>query len=132
MWNSPDVAGELSEENAEKVQSVPASDRYVEIDHNSPDYQVVMEKLEELTREVRESNEYRQKDLLDHERRLAELEALSDVMQSKRVGVSHVQVFAYGTLAYLAVTFADSVIGQLAISLGKLISRLLGFDAPTS
>jgi hypothetical protein len=55
--------------------AVPASDRVVGLDHNSPDYSAAMEAMEAAIKAVRESNTYREIDPEDQELRLAELEA---------------------------------------------------------
>ena len=122
--------GELWVENKNarlvaKGAAVPAADRYVSINHNDPNYSVVMEKLDELTEAVRGSNELR-KDDQEHEQRIAELESFSRLMKGPRVNILSVKAIVFGTLAYFATQFADSVMGQTAKLLGPSIMKLLG------
>ena len=108
------------------VAAVPASDRTVSLDHNSPAYGEVVENLEELKRAIESNNEYRETDVEDHERRLTDVESTLKLLENKRVNVNAMKAVAFGSLVYLAEKFAEHPIGELAKAAWDGLKALLG------
>lgn len=108
--------------------TIPAAGRYVELDHNSQEYQDAVNAGTELIDAVRKSNAYPEADDLDRERRLAELEAGYRLLNAVRVNPSTVKGVLGGVLTYLAMKFADEPIGELAINAWKSIKILLSLE----
>lgn len=98
----------------ETIQTIPASDRTVAVDHNSPGYSDVTNTLEELKRAIESNNEYRNSNIADHERRLTDVESTLKLLENKRVNVNAMKAVAFGTLVYLIEKFAEHPIGELA------------------
>jgi hypothetical protein len=105
-----------------RVQEVPAADRIVPLDHNSPEYREAVNALEEVAEAVRSNNEYANEDPEDRNQRLVELEAAEKLLEAPRVSESAIKIFAIRTLRYLGDKFADHAIGLLA---GAAITALL-------
>ena len=116
----------VTDDDGIPVIAVPASDRTVTLDHNSPAYSDVVEKLEELKRAVESNNEYRDTDLEDHERRLTDVESTLKLLENTRVNVNAIKAVAFGTLVYLAEKFAEHPIGELAKAAWDGLKALLG------
>ena len=116
----------VTDDDGMPLIAVPASDRTVPLDHNSPAYSDVVEKLEELKRAVESNNEYRDTDLEDHERRLTDVESTLKLLENKRVNVNAIKAVAFGTLVYLAEKFAEHPIGELAKAAWDSLKALLG------
>lgn len=108
------------------VDEVPASDRFVQLDHNSQAYRQAIEAGEKLLREVRKSNSFAASTDDDKEQRIAELEAGYRLLTSKRVDASNVKLVLGGVLGYLATKFADEPIGELAKVAWNTVKSLLG------
>ena len=106
--------------------TIPASDRVVSLDHNSPAYQDAVRHLEDLKGAIEANNEYRISDLEDHERRLTDVETTLKILENKRVNVNAVRAVAFGTLVYLAEKFAEHPIGELAKAAWDGLKALLG------
>lgn len=106
---------------------VPASDRYVRLDHNSPAYTQTVAALEAVVEAVRRDNEYGSADPDDRDQRIAELEAGKRLLQEVRVRVDAAHALFVGTLGYLAVKFADAAIGNMANEALNWVRVLLGF-----
>jgi hypothetical protein len=104
--------------------AIPAADRYVTLDHNSPTYRNADESLKNALDAVRSSNDY--PDLEDKEQRIAELSAGRALLQSARVRVAAVTAFLLPTLKYLAKKFADVAIGIIATGAIAYLAALLG------
>lgn len=115
-------------EPTDNTELAPASDRTVPLDHNSPAYGEVVEKLEELKRVIESNNEYRETDLEDHERRLTDVESTLKLLENKRVNVNAMKAVAFGTLAYLVEKFAEHPIGDLAKAAWDGLKTLLGIS----
>jgi hypothetical protein len=108
-------------------QAIPASDRYVEVDHNSATYHEAIAALDAVVKEVRESNAYRESDPDDQEIRLVQLEAGSRILRNcKRVGVAVVSTLLLAPLAWLADKFLDQTIGAKAEATIQAIKALFG------
>ncbi len=112
--------------NFQPAPSIPASDRVVSLNHNSPQHVTVVEKLEELKDSIEANNEYRVADIEDHERRLADVESTLKLLEARRVRVGTIQATAYGTLVYLAEKFSEGPIGELAKVAWELLKAYIG------
>lgn len=106
--------------------AAPASDRYVELDHNSREYQEATEAVERVIERVRSDNEYSATDPEDKEQRLAELEAGSTLLKSVRVRVTAVTAVLLSPLMYLAAKFLDTAVGEAASAALNFVKALLG------
>jgi hypothetical protein len=93
---------------------VPASDRFVTIDHNSTEYKETEEALKATIEAVRGNNEYGESDPDDREQRLAELEAGITLLRPLRVALEKIRSVLLPPLKYLGKKFADNAIGALA------------------
>jgi hypothetical protein len=99
---------------ADQRSGIPASDRFVRLDHNSAAYAGAIDAGNELIQAVRESNTYSEQDSPDKEQRLAELEAGYRLLSAERVNPHYAKSILLGVLAYLVGKFADEPIGELA------------------
>jgi hypothetical protein len=104
----------LLEERVAENESgdIPASNRLVKLDHNSPKYKEAINALEVLERVLRESNDY--PDLVDKEQKIAEVSATQRLLQAARVRVGAVLALAKTPLLYLAKQFGNAGIGVAA------------------
>jgi hypothetical protein len=103
---------------------LPASDRTVPLDHNSPDYLETVRALENIEQAVQQSNDY--PDQEDKEQRVAELSAGRRLLQAVRARGEVIIALLYRCLLYIAKKFADVAIGALAIGTLALLGRLTG------
>ena len=108
------------------LAEAPASDRVVQLDHNSKEYRIAVEALDAVIDEVRKNNEYGDKDLQDRDQRVAELEAGKRLLEAPKVSVNAIQAVIITTLAYLAMKFADAAIGNLASQAIDAVKNLVG------
>jgi cell division protein ZapA (FtsZ GTPase activity inhibitor) len=124
------MAGILAHERLDELENgielVPASDRVVRLDHNAPAYLEAIVALDALIVVVGESNNYREMDEADQERRIAELEAGRTLLRSHTVSLKMVKGALWSTLAYLALKFVDAPIGEAATLAWKALKHLLG------
>lgn len=104
--------------------AIPASDRIVTVDHNSPRYKEVMTALENLERAIKESNLY--EDPQEKEMHVAEVSAGRRILQATMVRVATVVTGLGGTLLYVAKKFVDSGLGKAAGATWDLITSLIG------
>lgn len=102
---------------------IPASDRLVRLDHNSPKYKDAINALEVLERVLREANDY--PDLEDKEQKIAEVSATQRILQAVRVRVGAVLAVAKAPLLYLAKQFGNAGIGVAAKFAWEKIVALL-------
>lgn len=103
---------------------VPASDRIVELDHNSSVYADSMAALGKLEDAVVQSNDYADTD--DKEQRIAELSASRRLLQSARVRVVAISALLLPLLSWLIKEFTGGLIGQLAEATWGIVKLLLG------
>jgi hypothetical protein len=104
--------------------SIPASDRAVTINHNNPDYTAVTRDLDALEEAVRGSNDY--PDTEDKAQRVAEIGAMRRLLAASRVRIDALIALVVRGLQHFAKTFADKVIGALAIAALAALGRLTG------
>jgi hypothetical protein len=112
----------VGEEKAE--EPVPAADRVVSLDHNSPKYKAAADALETLENALTEANDY--PDAEDKEQKIAEVSATRRLLQAARVRVTAVGALVGTSLLYLATTFFNTGVGQAAKFAWEQIVALLG------
>lgn len=83
-------------------ESVPASNRVVSLDHNSPPYIEAVEALNYVMETVRGDNEYGNRDPEDKEQQLSALSAGCKLLESSRVAFGMIEAVVMKTLLYLA------------------------------
>jgi len=104
--------------------TVPAADRVVTINDNSPEYRRVAEKIGELSEAIRGSNEFESAE--GKEQQLAEVEAGGRLLRARRVRLAAITAFLIPALLWLSEQFAGGVIGELASELITALKALLG------
>jgi hypothetical protein len=117
---------EQAEEWAEEFDlnlAVPASDRHVTLDHNSPEYQASITAIDTVISEVQAN---RSNDFPDKEQRLSELRAGKILLEPDRVSKGIVLRVFSSALKYLALKFVDVPLGQAAQTAWQALLRLLG------
>lgn len=106
--------------------AIPASDRIVTLNHNSPDYLKTIQALENVILLLKENNKLRGDDPLDQEQRSAELDAGKILLKPRRISVKAVTAVLLGPLGYLATKFADAPLGEAAQWAWTMIKALIG------
>jgi hypothetical protein len=97
------MARELRRYLEREVAAVPASDRIVTLDHNSPNYKNMMSALETLEEVLRGANDY--PDAEEKERVVAEVSAVRRLLQSVKVRVAAIAAVLSTPVLYLAKQF---------------------------
>ncbi|MGX9145793.1 hypothetical protein [Mesorhizobium sp. 128a] len=115
---------EIEEISFPKPIFVPASDRTITVDHNSPDYAEVSNTLKNLEAAIRESNNY--DDMDDKDQRIAEIRAGRRLLEAVKVRADALHALLYQGLKYLAKKFADVTIGKIATAALLLLGRWTG------
>ena len=92
--------------------AVPASDRIVAIDHNSPNYTEMIAAIGRVEQAIRESNDY--PDDVDKEQRISELSAGSRLLQSRSVRFAALGTVLGGVLLFLVARFENLAVGVAA------------------
>ncbi|MEQ1863676.1 MAG: hypothetical protein ABL996_03390, partial [Micropepsaceae bacterium] len=102
---------------------VPASDRYVALDHNQPAYEKAVEELDALIRQVAEerSNSFEEKEGV-----LGELEAVRTMLARTKINISALKAIGAAIFGYIALRFADAPLGEAAQHVWGLIKGLVG------
>ena len=119
----------VDEESDTKVQ-IPASDRFVSIDHNSAELIEAVNKLVELEERVDFSNEF----AADNEQRLAikqELAGIRELLSGSKVRIASIfaAVSGSGILRWLAAHASDAILSSIAGQTISLLSKAFGFGA---
>jgi hypothetical protein len=107
------------------AKDIPAADRTVSLDHNSQSYREAVERLEELTKSVRQLNDY--SDQEDKEQRIAELTSGRMLLSATRVRAAALWAVLNAPLRWFAEKFSGAIVGQLAAALFKILQHLVGF-----
>jgi hypothetical protein len=113
----------LGIQEAERLMQVAGQS--VELDHSSPEYQKATTALAAVTEAVRQNNEYASSEPEDREQRLAELEAGTGLLTPKKTRLAALVGLLIPVLTYLAMTFADAAIGELASTAIAALKELL-------
>lgn len=112
----------LSPEGDELDAEIPAADRSVRLDHNRPEYRVVVDAFGSLEKNVKDANNY--DDIQDKSQRLAEISAAGRLIRAARVRVEALVSLIAPTLKYLIRKFADTVVGETAKKLWAALAEL--------
>lgn len=118
------MARELRRHLEKEATGVPASDRIVTLDHNSPEYRNITSALETLEEVLRGSNDY--PDAEEKERVVAEVSAARRLFQSLKVRVGAVVALLSPPVLYLAKQFTGKAVGDAAQVVIDAIARVLG------
>jgi hypothetical protein len=118
------MARELRRYLEREVAAVPASDRIVTLNHNSPEYNHVMRALDTLEEVLRGSNDY--PDAEEKERFIAEVSAAKRLFQSVKVRVGAVAAVLATPVLYLAKQFMGKAVGDAAQVVIDAVTPLLG------
>jgi hypothetical protein len=106
------MAAELRRYLEKQALAVPASDRIVTLNHNSPDYQHLMSALETLEEVLRGSNDYQ--DAEEQERVVAEISAGRRLLQAAKARVTAIAALVRDPATYLARQFIGKAVGDAA------------------
>jgi hypothetical protein len=118
------MARELLRYLEREVAAVPASDRIVTLNHNSPEYNNVMRALDTLEEVLRGSNDYPNAE--EKERVVAEVSAAKRLFQSVKVRVGAVAAVLATPVLYLAKQFMGRALGDAAQVVIDAVTPLLG------
>jgi hypothetical protein len=106
--------------------AIPASDRFIKIDHNSQSFKDAEESVRNVITAVRQSNDLfaTEEERLFVERELSDLEKLfqGDVL---RIGAIKQYTEGSGTVAYLYQKGKDGIVGSVAWECLKAIGKLI-------
>jgi hypothetical protein len=102
---------------------IPASDRTVSLDHNSPEQKQALEKLDELVAAVKETNDF-PGNPEEREQVIAELSAGRRLLEATKVRVSAVQAALQPALKWMLEKAGGAVIGKLAGDLWQYLAHL--------
>lgn len=103
---------------------IPASDRVVSLNHNSPEFVSMMEALDNLEIALSTSNDY--PDAEDKDQRIAETSAIGRLLEATRVRIAAVAIILRPLVTHLVGKFLDTGIGKAANALWDSAMRLLG------
>jgi hypothetical protein len=107
---------------AAQNDEIPAADRFVPINHNSPGHREADEALEQIEAQLTGNNEL----FADADQRLAvvrEVHGIREALQERFIRVQVLLTYVQGPLTWLASQFFSGVIRTLA---GKVITYLTG------
>lgn len=116
-----DAAGEL--------ESIPASDRVVTLDHNSQKYKDVMQALDTLEKALKGDNALYD-DAALKEQHLAETSALQRLFKSAKVRTFLVFSIVGTVFTYIAKKAADTTVGKLAVEAIEKLRSLIDIPWP--
>ena len=105
---------------------IPASGRYVTLDHNSGEYQQAVRTVQDLIELVRADNEYAEASPDEREGVLATLKHGLAILGDRVTDVGAVRATLLRTAEYLASKFGDAMIGAAAAACLAAIGKLLG------
>ena len=105
-----------------KLGTAPASDRIVDLNHNSDPYKAAMTSLNKVIAQVaaERSNDFEEKDRI-----LGELDAGKRLMESLKVDPEKIRQVLGGALKWLAKKFISAPIGELAVKTWEFIKELI-------
>lgn len=108
-----DLRKELDNANTSRVQSgdVPASDRVVTLDHNSPDYTNINKALEDAEVAITQSNSF--PDPVEKEQLVAEVSAGRRLLRASQVRLQAFMQTAWWALAKVASIARDKVVESI-------------------
>jgi hypothetical protein len=118
------MAAELRRYLERNVASVPAADRIVTLNHNSPDYQHMMSALETLEEVLRSTNDY--PDAEEKERVVAEISAGRRLLQAVKARAGAIATVVAVPATYLAKQFMGKAVGDAAQVVIDFVTRIFG------
>ena len=98
--------------------ALPASDRFVKLDHNSEPYREAVAAIDNVIEEVRGDNEYGSRDPDDKSQRIAELKAGKKLLEAPRAAYRALSNLLLETLNYLS--GIGVAIGRIADAIAKI------------
>jgi DNA end-binding protein Ku len=104
--------------------AVPASDRMVRLDHNSPKYLDAVGALQELETALNETNLY--EDPEEKEQHVAQVSAARRLLQSTKVRVIAVSTLLSPVVVAIVQKFFDTTLGKVAAKVIDTVWPLLG------
>ncbi|MCR9140433.1 MAG: hypothetical protein NXI27_31065 [Alphaproteobacteria bacterium] len=102
---------------------VPAADRLVSLDHNSPQYKEAIDAVSTVQEKLRENNEIDPEDKIRVE---VEIRSGLDILAAPKTRIEAAKTLLLGALGWLAMEFASSAVGVVADNAIKAVSALLG------
>lgn len=120
---SRDLRRHFSKEWSE-IDKIPASDRFVEINHNAPETREAIDALKALRVALEQANDY--PDQEDKAQRIAEIEAGLVLIRAPRVRLEAIRSVVFRSAKYLAKKFTDASIGIVAKAVISAIAKLFG------
>ena len=112
--------------STEKSAAVPASDRFVELDHNSAAYAPAVSATDEVIKAVAGDNEYGSQFPAERQVLVSSLQAGRELLDAPEVRPSAVQRLLVAPLKFVAETFAKNVISSLAAKAVAAVLKLIG------
>ena len=103
---------------------VPAADRYVPLDHNSPEYRDTVTAVEEVISTVKNANDY--DDTAEKRQVISALQAARTLLEEAKVRIGAVEALIAPVLKYLLKKFVDTAIGIAAKAALKALAALFG------
>jgi hypothetical protein len=86
----------------------------------------LIDALDKLTTAIEKNNEYRMAEPEDQQRRVTEIRSLRDMVRSPGALAAGAAAILMATLTYLAIKFADNLIGKLAETAARYLEQLIG------
>ncbi|UUX48886.1 hypothetical protein NUH88_15945 [Nisaea acidiphila] len=111
-------------EEVESIGVVPASDRVVDLDHNSAAVAAVKEAVDDTLSAVKQSNEVGSEEPQEKERIEAELEAGQRLLKAKRVDLGKLVAVLFRVLRFIAERFFGSAAAKAADRAIDLLEKL--------
>jgi hypothetical protein len=118
------MAAELRRYLEKQMMAVPAADRVVKLDHNSPPYHDLLTALERLEEALRSSNEY--EDGEEKEQRIAEVSASRRLLNAPRVALAALTALLRPVVVQFTTKVKDSLITTAAALTSAAILAWLG------
>ncbi|MCH8001499.1 MAG: cell division protein ZapA [Proteobacteria bacterium] len=113
-------------EDLEDQSSVPASDRIVTLNHNSPDYREAIKAIGQVTETIAADNEYGAEAPEEKEALLGALKSGRLLLSATQVRVSAVRATLLPALQYIADNFAKGAVAALGATAVAAVLKLIG------
>jgi hypothetical protein len=113
-----------------KSLDIPASDRVVPVDHNSPEYQQVDTNLATLEEHLRGSNSLAEDSPSERDQVLAELSATRRLLKAAQVRIGLLKQLLTPAVQWIAKKSAEHTVGIAITALLAALATLLGLSIP--
>lgn len=113
-----------------KSANVPASDRIVAIDHNSPDYRQAETHLETLERTVQSSNALGAESPEERDRVVAEISATRRLLKAARARIDAVWALVVPALKWIGSKITDNVVQIAITAVIAALAAIFGVSIP--